>query len=134
MMEDVHSTARNDEAAQEHPLPELDLVPMGTLCRAAECLKVMAHPQRLQIVDILMEAHAKQAEMTVNQIARLCGLPPHQACEHLRLLKGYNLLDSERRGRTVIYRIVDPRLPGLLNCIRRCCDIRNPQTLQNSTP
>ncbi|HOD83398.1 MAG: Transcriptional repressor PagR [Planctomycetes bacterium ADurb.Bin126] len=128
MMEDEGSTTRGDDTTRESPLPELDLVPMGTLCRAAECLKVMAHPQRLQIVDILMESQARQTEMTVNQIARLCGLPPHQACEHLRLLKGYNLLDSERRGRTVIYRIVDPRLPGLLTCIRRCCDIRNPQT------
>ncbi len=129
MMEDEGSTTRGDETTGESPLPELDLVPMGTLFRAAECLKVMAHPQRLQIVDILMESQARQTEMTVNQIARLCGLPPHQACEHLRLLKGYNLLDSERRGRTVIYRIVDPRLPGLLTCIRRCCDIRNPQTV-----
>ncbi len=129
MMEDAGSTTRGDDTTRESSLPELDLVPMGTLCRAAECLKVMAHPQRLQIVDILMESQARQTEMTVNQIARLCGLPPHQACEHLRLLKGYNLLDSERRGRTVIYRIVDPRLPGLLTCIRRCCDIRNPQTV-----
>ncbi len=132
-MKDARSTAKGDKAAREHPLPKLDLVPLGTLCRTAEYLKVMAHPQRLQIVDILIEAQAKRVEMTVNQIARMCSLPPHQACEHLRLLKGYNLLDSERRGRTVIYRIVDPRLPGLLDCIRRCCDIRNPQTNQRST-
>jgi len=99
----------------------LDLIPLGTLSQAAECLKVMAHPLRLHIVDILM-----QAEMPVNRIAQLCNLPPHQACEHLRLLKGHALLDSVRRGRTVYYRIADPRLPGLLNCIRACCGLALP--------
>ena len=122
MTEQLESSFEEQTAAGQ-PLPKLDLVPLGDLCQAAECLKVMAHPQRLQIVDILMQALDKQAEMTVNQIARLCSLPPHQACEHLRLLKGHNLLDSERRGRTVIYRIADPRLPGLLNCIRRYCGL-----------
>ena len=83
---------------------------------AAECLKVMAHPVRLRIVDILM-----QGEFPVQQIAELCNLPSHQASEHLRLLQGHGLLSSLRRGRSVYYRIASPRLPSLLRCVRSTC-------------
>ncbi len=100
-------------STQEKPV---QLLPMGSLEAAAECLKVMAHPVRLRIVEILT-----QAELPVHEIANLCDLAPHQTCEHLRLLKGHGLLDSQRRGRAVFYRIDNPRLPMLLECIRRTC-------------
>jgi DNA-binding transcriptional ArsR family regulator len=87
----------------------LNLLPVEFLGQAAECLKVLGHPVRLRIVDILM-----QGEFPVGEIAEMCELPPHQTCEHLRLLKGHGLLRSERRGRSVFYQINDPRLPRLL--------------------
>lgn len=93
-----------------------DLLPADALEQAAECLKVMAHPVRLGIVDILM-----QGQFTVAQVAAICKVRPHQMCEHLRLLKGHGLLDSHRRGRQVFYRIANPRLPGLIKCIRSTC-------------
>jgi DNA-binding transcriptional ArsR family regulator len=92
------------------------LLPMSVLEGATECLKAMAHPVRLRIVDILM-----QAELPVHEIAALCELPTHQASEHLRLLQGRGLLASQRRGRAVYYRIASPRLPALLKCIRKTC-------------
>ncbi len=92
------------------------LLEMETLTMAAECLKVMAHPIRLRIVDILM-----QEELPVYELARLCQTSPDQTCEHLRLMKGHQLLTSERRGRTVFYKIASPNLPGLINCIRKNC-------------
>ena len=75
-----------------------ELLSLASLEAAAECLKVMAHPVRLRIVDILM-----QAALPVHEIAALCDLPPHQTCEHLRLLKGHGIA----RKRT-------PRPGGLL--------------------
>lgn len=95
-----------------------DLLPSEFLEAAAECLKVMAHPVRLRIGDILM-----QGRFPVHEIAQMCDLPPHQTSEHLRLLKGHGLLGSDREGRTVYYKIVDPRLPGLLRCIRSACGL-----------
>ena len=93
----------------------IDLLPVSVLEGAAECLKVLAHPVRLRIVDILM-----QGDFQVGEIAELCDVRPHQASEHLRLLKGHGLLQSSRDGRSVFYRIADARLPGLLTCIRTC--------------
>ena len=98
------------------PTQTMTLLPDDFLDHAAECLKVMAHPARLRMVEILM-----QGEFPVGRLAELCDLRPHQACEHLRLLKGHGLLDSDRRGREVYYRIVSPQLPKLLTCIISCC-------------
>jgi ArsR family transcriptional regulator, zinc-responsive transcriptional repressor len=97
---------------------KLELMSMDFLKGAAECLKVMAHPIRLRIVDILM-----QGEFPVGEIAELCELPAHQMSEHLRLLQGHGLLDSERRGRTVYYCVNNPRLPALLGCIKNSCEM-----------
>jgi DNA-binding transcriptional ArsR family regulator len=91
----------------------LELSPPESLQEAAECLKALGHAVRLRMVEILM-----QGEFPVHEIAQLCQLPPHQACQHLRLLRSHGLLASNRRGRAVFYRIADPRLPRLLNCIR----------------
>ncbi len=98
---------------------KLNLLSVETLSQAAECLRVLAHPVRLRIVDILM-----QGEYAVHEIADLCRTSPDQTCEHLRLMKGHGLLSSERRGRTVYYKIASPQLPGVLNCIRVHCGLK----------
>ncbi len=106
-----------------------NLLPLEKLDEAAECLRILGHPIRLRIVEILM-----QGEFPVQEIAEMCSLPPHQTSEHLRLLKGHGLLGSQRRGRTVIYRIGDPRLPQLMTCIRAACSPPSNQAPKPRTP
>ena len=84
--------------------------------KAADCLKLMAHPVRIRIVEIL-----SQGQFAVGEIAELCGVAPNQTCEHLRLLKNHGLLNSKREGRTVYYNIASQQLTGLLNCIKNNC-------------
>lgn len=95
-----------------------EMLAMDVLEDAAACLKIMAHPIRLQIVDILMHG-----DLAVHEIAETCGMKPHQVCEHLRLMQNSGLLTSHRAGRTVHYSIVSPHLPALLHCIRMNCGI-----------
>ena len=97
---------------------QLDLIEDTVLEKAAECLKVMAHPVRLKMVNILM-----QGEFAVHELAEMTQTSPNQTCEHLRLLKGHGFLSSDRRGRTVYYKIAAPQLPGLINCIRNNCTL-----------
>jgi DNA-binding transcriptional ArsR family regulator len=94
----------------------IELIGMDALAKASDCLRLMAHPVRLRMAEILM-----QGEFPVHQIAELCELPSHQASEHLRLMQGHGFLSSQRRGRAVYYKIVSPNLPGLINCIRSNC-------------
>jgi ArsR family transcriptional regulator, zinc-responsive transcriptional repressor len=95
----------------------VNLIPTATLSTAAACLKVLAHPVRLQMVDILM-----QADLPVREIAELCHVKQHQACGHLRIMQNCGLLTSERHGQEVHYRIASEQLPALLNCIRATCE------------
>ena len=94
----------------------LDLLPMEWLEQAAECMRVLSHPARLRIIDIL-----SQGKFTVGEIAEMCNLPANQACEHLRLLKSHRLLSSSRVGRAVYYQIESPQVLGLLGCVRKNC-------------
>lgn len=95
---------------------QIDMLPMEALEKAAACLKVMAHPVRLRIVDILM-----QGDLSVREVAQMCDVKEHQICEHLRLMQGCGLLTSERRGREVHYKILSPQLPALVNCVKLHC-------------
>jgi ArsR family transcriptional regulator, zinc-responsive transcriptional repressor len=99
---------------EQAKLPEL--VDMDSLCKAADCLRVLAHPARLRMVEILMHGR-----FPVNHVARMCDLPAHQACEHLRLMQSHGLLSASRDGRTVYYSIASPNLPDIIRCIRRHC-------------
>ena len=97
-------------------ITELKLMDAAFLAQAADCLKVMAHPVRLRMVDVLM-----QGEFAVREIAIVCEISPSQACEHLRLMKGHGFLSSQRRGKEVFYKIEAPQLPSLLKCISANC-------------
>ena len=73
------------------PAERLDLIHMQDLEQAAECLRALAHPIRLRLLDIL-----QQGEFPVGKLAEMVELPSHQASEHLRLLQRHGLLSSRR--------------------------------------
>lgn len=84
----------------------------AALEQAAECLRTLAHPHRLQIVQLLLEG-----EYTVGDLAQACGIPSHMMSEHLRLMQRCGFLASERDGRRRYYRVVQPHLKTILQCV-----------------
>lgn len=46
-------------------------------------------------------------EMSVNDIAELIGTSAQNTSQHLRLMKGKNILTRRRDGQTIYYRIAD---------------------------
>jgi DNA-binding transcriptional ArsR family regulator len=79
---------------------------------AAECLKALAHPHRLRIVEMLL-----QGRYTVGELAEACGIPSHMASEHLRLMQRCGFLASAKEGRNAYYRITESHLAGLMSCL-----------------
>lgn len=90
----------------------LRLTDLAALEQAAECLRILAHPHRLRIVQMLL-----QGQFTVGQLADSCGIPSAMASEHLRLMQRCGFLDSERSGRQVFYRVAELHLKSILGCI-----------------
>ena len=87
---------------------------IGALTMAAECLRILAHPSRLQIVQLLLEG----TPYTVNEIAIECELNQPTTSDHLRLMQRCGFLNSERAGRTVYYEIAEPHLNDIMSCVR----------------
>jgi DNA-binding transcriptional ArsR family regulator len=56
-------------------------------------------------------------EYTVSELAESCELPSAMASEHLRLMQRCGFLASEKDGRKVFYRVVEPHLKSILRCI-----------------
>ena len=79
---------------------------------AAECLKTLAHPVRLRMVQLLL-----QGRYTVGELAEDCGVPSNVASEHLRLMQRCGFFTSEREGRKVFYQVAEPHLASIMACI-----------------
>lgn len=82
------------------------------LGQAAECLKTLAHPHRLRMVQLLLHGR-----YTVGQLAEKCDIASHMASEHLRLMQHCGLLDSEKQGRRRYYYVAETGLAAIMRCI-----------------
>ena len=88
------------------------LTPVDALERAAECLKTLAHPHRLRMIQMLL-----RGRYAVGELAEACGIPSHMASEHLRLMQRSGFLASEKDGRNVFYRVAEPHLANIMACV-----------------
>jgi len=85
------------------------------LARMAHVLKLLAHPHRLKIIEVLESAN----EAPVHAIMERLALSQGATSQHLNQMRRANLIGAERRGKEVWYRITDRRALTILNCIRR---------------
>lgn len=92
----------------------LRLTSIEALSQAAECLKTLAHPHRLRIVQMLL-----QARYTVGELAEACDIPSHMASEHLRLMQRCGFLTSEKEGRKAYYQIAEQHLASIMSCVEQ---------------
>ena len=88
------------------------LTELAAMGEAAECLRTLAHPHRLRMVQMLLAD-----EYTVGELAEACEIASHMASEHLRLMKDRGLLTSERRGRCTYYSVVEAGLEDIMRCV-----------------
>ena len=88
------------------------LITLEALGEAAECLRTLAHPHRLRMIQMLL-----QGRYTVGELADACEIPSHMASEHLRLMQRSGFLAPEKAGRCVYYTIAEPHLANILQCV-----------------
>ena len=93
---------------------KLKLTALDSLGEAAECLRTLAHPHRLRMVQMLL-----QGDFSGGELAEACGLPSAMASEHLRLMQRCGFLTSEKDGRQVFYRVAEPHLKQIMGCIEQ---------------
>jgi DNA-binding transcriptional ArsR family regulator len=93
-------------------IKKVKLTSLEALAQAAECLKTLAHPHRLRMVQLML-----QGQYTVGELAEACELPSHMASEHLRLMLRCGFLTAEKESRCVYYTVAEPHLEQIMACI-----------------
>lgn len=89
------------------------ITPLEHMELAAGCLKVIAHPVRLQMIEVLLDHR-----LSVGELAKLTNTPQNVASEHLKRLKDHHLISMERDGRNVYCRVIEPGMRSIIQCIQ----------------
>lgn len=98
-----HSGAVADKAVGHAPADELQ----------AKFVRGLGDPTRLRIVRHLLDG-----PRTVSEIISFLRMPQSRVSNHLACLKWCGYVATERRGRSIIYRITDERVRAILELTR----------------
>ncbi len=79
----------------------------------AAILKALAHPARLMIVDEL----AQHGQRCVCELTELVGTDLSTVSRHLALLKAAGIVESQKRGTAVYYRLRVCCIEGFFDCV-----------------
>jgi len=90
------------------------LIPMEILEKAADVMRVLAHPHRLRICELLADG-----DVSVGELAERMGLGQNVVSQHLMILRSHGILDRRREGKAVYYCVVHPGAGWMLSCIRK---------------
>ena len=93
----------------------------------AKIIKALAHPARLIIVDEL----AQYEERCVCELTELVGTDMSTVSRHLSQLKNAGIVEDEKRGTTVYYRLRVQCIMNFFECVESvmACNAKNQQEL-----
>lgn len=80
--------------------------------KKADKLKALAHPQRLCIIKGLMDGGCN-----VSKIQECLCLPQSTVSQHLSKLKAAGIIEGERNGLEICYRVVDEDVKGIIKIL-----------------
>lgn len=79
----------------------------------ARIIKAMAHPTRLFIVDEL----ARCDERCVCELTEMIGSDMSTVSRHLAMLKNAGIIEDEKRGASVYYKLRVPCITNFFGCV-----------------
>ena len=85
----------------------------------AEVMKAVAHPVRLQIIELL-----EKREMCVGDIVEALGGKQAITSQQLNMMRDKGVLSCRRDGNRVFYRIENKNVIRLLACISDHCKVK----------
>jgi DNA-binding transcriptional ArsR family regulator len=93
----------------------------------ARIIKAMAHPTRLFIVDEL----AKNGERCVCELTEMVGVDMSTVSRHLAVLKGVGIIEDDKRGAQVYYRLRVRCVLNFFECVESVlkCNGKGQQSL-----
>jgi DNA-binding transcriptional ArsR family regulator len=83
----------------------------------AELMQALAAPSRVRLLYAL-----RGGEAGVNELAERAGVTPSSASQQLRILRHLRFVATRRDGRSILYRLHDGHVAGLLDEVRNHLD------------
>ncbi len=83
------------------------------LRESSETLRAIAHPLRLQIIELLQ----LNKQLTVTEIHQQLDVEQAVASHHLRILKNKRVVDLERSGKNSMYFLANPAFYEIVRII-----------------
>jgi DNA-binding transcriptional ArsR family regulator len=83
--------------------------------RAARVIRVLGHPLRLRILELLEVGERNVADLQDELLATQAVIS-----QQLGILRSEGIVAPRRDGARVFYRIVEPKVSHILACIRQC--------------
>ena len=96
----------------------MPVVPDSLLGEVARLFALLGDPTRLRLLSRLHD----DGELAVGELAQRTGVSVPNVSQHLNRLADAGVLARRREGRTVRYRIADPRLEELCDLV--CSQVR----------
>jgi ArsR family transcriptional regulator len=79
----------------------------------AEVCLAIANPKRLHILSLL-----KNSEMSVAALIQAVAINKANMSQHLAVLRQHNIIEARREGKTIYYRIANPKITEACTIMR----------------
>ncbi|MBZ0167625.1 MAG: metalloregulator ArsR/SmtB family transcription factor [Candidatus Omnitrophica bacterium] len=89
---------------------------MLVYAQAAKMLRSVAHPTRIEIIELLVKA----GSLTVNEIKSQLETTQSMTSQHLGVLKNAGIVNCDKEANTCHYYICNKHVLKLLECVDRC--------------
>ncbi len=89
-----------------------------TLQKVAKILKTIAHPVKLEILEVLEAEEPLDVSTICQRIGASC--ESSMMSHHLAKMKDNGILVSEKKGKQVFYSIADRYILNIFDCMENC--------------
>lgn len=103
----------------------MEMIPRDNIKSAAEGIRGIAHETRLTVL-----CHLLNGPMCVQDIMRVTGSSQSNLSQHLAKMRLMGMVETDKQGQHVYYRIVNPAYADLVQALKRIycpemCDMSN---------
>lgn len=89
------------------------LLDSEVLARASNTYRVLSHPVRLRIIELLL-----REELAVCELAEKLDLPQATLSQHLNRMRSCGVVEGERKGQRMFYSVVSMQAHSMIDCLR----------------